>query len=376
MQSQIISTPGALNKIRYNPNGSVSSNSSVVQSQRYKSVFPIVHSSDSDGFLPTDWQYRVLTSKATNISVRTRNVDGTSESVNGYLAAVVPGSYDQSVNIAPKQLALDRCLDELRGDVDLSIDAFQAKSTAQLARLDHHVGKVIQIVRDIKHLHGAKALKGVGGIWLETQYGLLPTLSTIHSLLDPTNPTREYIRAKGKAKEKVLLATTNKSVLPGIDYRFSLSERRAISVKAKALVEIIVSNPVSGSPASISRYTSMNPLSIGWELLPFSFVVDWFVNIGGFIRNVETAFLFQSLFKCGFSTTTTIYDEYVTSLSVTPTPGNSLISSSFVYGNSRTIEVRRIPYTLMPFPRRPQVKASLGSGRMLNAAALLSQFLK
>ena len=35
---------------------------------------------------------------------------------------------------------------------------------------------------------------------------------------------------------------------------------------------------------TLEQFGVLNPASVAWELTPFSFVVDWFVNIGSFLR--------------------------------------------------------------------------------------------
>jgi hypothetical protein len=48
----------------------------------------------------------------------------------------------------------------------------------------------------------------------------------------------------------------------------------------------------------------LNPLTIAWEVLPFSFVVDWFVNIGDCIAEAG-AFNGVTILDGGFSLSTT-----------------------------------------------------------------------
>ena len=51
----------------------------------------------------------------------------------------------------------------------------------------------------------------------------------------------------------------------------------------------------------VSTYTSMNPASIKWELVPYSFVVDWFYDIGSYLRGCETSTIYSSVFKAGWT---------------------------------------------------------------------------
>jgi hypothetical protein len=124
----------------------------------------------------------------------------------------------------------------------------------------------------------------------------------------------------------------------------------------------------------ISNYTSCNPVSIAWELIPFSFVVDWVVDVGGYIRNLESAILTNNRFLGGY---TTIVSRVHNVRSTTG--GNYVGPNQFtVYnlnGNATYVRKDRTIMTNYPFPRLPRFSVDLGSGRMLNAAALLSQFL-
>jgi hypothetical protein len=38
---------------------------------------------------------------------------------------------------------------------------------------------------------------------------------------------------------------------------------------------------------TLSQYGLTNPLAVAWELVPLSFVVDWFVSVGSFIRSIQ-----------------------------------------------------------------------------------------
>jgi hypothetical protein len=124
---------------------------------------------------------------------------------------------------------------------------------------------------------------------------------------------------------------------------------------------------------TLSGFTSLNPASIAWENVPYSFVVDWFVDIGGYMRAAETAMLFRSRFIRGYVTQT----QYVSMnerVNSSKRGANDFVQCN-MYASGVVVTVSRLLLMEFPFPRRPSFKADLGSGRLLNAAALLAQHL-
>lgn len=60
---------------------------------------------------------------------------------------------------------------------------------------------------------------------------------------------------------------------------------------------------------SLDRYGLLDPLSIAWELVPLSFVVDWFLPIGRFLNGLHQPFGLS--FKFGYRTTYVEWDLFV-----------------------------------------------------------------
>lgn len=104
--------------------------------------------------------------------------------------------------------------------------------------------------------------KQASGQWLELQYGWLPLLGDIHTLLN-FNPF---------AGDKISKRATE---------RCSYRGRLGATVVTKETVEygalISVTDPMVGFA---NQAGLLNPGLLAWELMPFSFVVDWFLPVG------------------------------------------------------------------------------------------------
>jgi hypothetical protein len=136
----------------------------------------------------------------------------------------------------------------------------------------------------------------------------------------------------------------------------------------------------------IHDWTSLNPLGIAWELLPLSFVADWFVNVGQTLSLWENYWLYNSKFKSGYQTysykreqnvITRGSQSYPYSLWPNGDPMDYQTASRALYTQSRTIETykNRQPMGAIPFPGGVRVDVNLNSKRILDAASLLQQLV-
>ena len=122
------------------------------------------------------------------------------------------------------------------------------------------------------------------------------------------------------------------------------------------------------------RWTSLNPISTGYEAIPYSFVLDWLIDVGSYLRDVETALLYGNRFIGGYVTHLTACDAGAEISFLRRTSGGW---TYFGQGPSSG-RYRRMSRSLLanyPLPRLPTFKADLGTSRLWSAAALLTQFL-
>lgn len=300
------------------------------------------------------------------------NIGATLTAVNGNLGWAVFGKPDVD---AYGTIAYNKCLDEfyekLRGSIDLSVDIAQA---GQVARMIKGVGNIVRYVNGFPKSFFKGMVQGdlrpvrdLGSRWLEFQYGWKPLASTVFDIYEkhlvPAPDRLMIVRGKGS---DVNYGSHDGYVSNNYPTKTNWWTSTRCEIKARF-------KPSSSMAQTLGEYTSLNPASILWELTPWSFVVDWVLDLGGYIRNMESAFLYGSRLADGYITHSRKVSAY------------GSVSHFQDYGFAR-LQVRsegsfdgsamqRQVLTTLPKPAFPSFKAELGAGRLLNSAALLSQFL-
>jgi hypothetical protein len=112
--------------------------------------------------------------------------------------------------------------------------------------------------------------------WLELQYGWLPLLNDAeagaqalaHQLQTPLQQT---YRMSVRRESRVV-----RTVSAGVMYPST-----ALSVRTHSRSHKVI---VSEHPSFMAKLGLTNPELVAWELLPFSFVADWFIPIGSYLE--------------------------------------------------------------------------------------------
>lgn len=123
------------------------------------------------------------------------------------------------------------------------------------------------------------AAKDVSATWLEYHFGWEPLVKDIYAsievLQNPYKPVRVVGRSRGKR--------TYSNGVTWRGWRLDIPSTFGWRISA----DLSVSNP---NLYRANQLGLVNPAAIAWELVPFSFVVDWFLPIGAFL-NSYTAFM-------------------------------------------------------------------------------------
>lgn len=241
----------------------------------------------------------------------------------------------------------------------LRMFADAAVRTAQLYRRFRHNNpkdwaKVLQ--------HDALPASRLPESWLQVQYGVKPFIDDVQSALEFCNKLAQVrppvFTVKGNARrisryDVDMLHDGNNLVTRIHD---------EISKTAFVRLDYIQTSPLEASLASLGI---TNPFLLAWELLPYSFVADWFVGVGDYVSTWDAAFGFQFL-SGSLSEKVLTVRSGMTQL----TPGRKT-----GYGSARLrarrIDFKRTVYRSSPLPRTPVFKDPTSYGHAANLASLV-----
>jgi hypothetical protein len=267
---------------------------------------------------------------------------------------------DQKVNLALSVLEMHKTIDLVAGRVLQLYNGYRAARKGNFAKAAEHLG--VSYKRK-----GKTQAKN----WLELQYGWLPVLSDIKGAYDEmTRVTRNKgLQFKVTARDKV----THTSVGNSSVYGYDISGEALYLCEAQAIYWFQVENEWLLTQSAIGL---ANPVEIAWELIPFSFVVDWALPVGDYLAALTAQ---QGLSFMGGTHTfrTTVETTYTSS----PWPPESVPNA---WGGPQLItregtasvrmrdkSVLRYALSQKPWPELPSFKNPISTGHALNALALL-----
>lgn len=140
---------------------------------------------------------------------------------------------------------------------------------------------------------GVRVDKGFASNWLEYRYGWMPIYLTMYGSM------KAVYDAMHRADIRILNSRISRELTPDLltcnsdggsfgdtttdaVLRYTLEQKRKLHCQAGYIVEI--TNPTIAAMTSLGL---TNPAALAWELLPLSFVADWFVSIGDCIGQLS-----------------------------------------------------------------------------------------
>lgn len=141
---------------------------------------------------------------------------------------------------------------------------------------------ILKSLRDIQR-------EGIGNAaarkYLEYVYGWRPLMQDIHDLI---------ARGKEKAQAPLLLSASTSTERGGAGPSFSYEDYSTKEVSRYSTVNfsdrvnctlVARVDPEYAGVRALNQLGLVNPLSLAWELVPFSFVIDWVLPIGSVLQS-------------------------------------------------------------------------------------------
>lgn len=298
-------------------------------------------------------------------------VNGVFNSLNRWDELVNEGSI---VDAALANTALIAARGKLKGQsVNLAVAFGERRQTAQL--IGDTAKRLVETVRSLKRGNIRDAMNKLGlshnsrqprgsnwpRHWLELQYGWKPLLSDVYGACDA-------LSKRNKSDWRVTVTATRSSKR---DYSRSWGGNGGgvgsakVSCSAFVRIDALPQNEANISLASLGI---SNPATLGWELLPFSFVVDWLLPVGGWIDSLDAMLGYGEAYTSTSVLTRASWD----------TRGTGSSSGGFTYqnnyvGSKRVVKLERTASAGVPLPSFPSLKDPRSLGHMANGLALLSQ---
>lgn len=277
--------------------------------------------------------------------------------VNGRLMSAVttPDQYEvpsASDRSRLEQTAMNKAIARfMDGKQQLGADfAERQKTISMIGGRVIQAYKILKLVKQGKLGKAVKILKGgrepaskkIAKLRLEFAYGWAPLAGTIHDLCDREFPPLPELYIS----EKVTRPFSRSSGTRETDG----------SIRAGCSFLAVMNSPLV---ASAEKLGLTNPASIAWEVVPFSFIVDWFIPISSYIQSLTAFSGFTIKDKC------LSYSERLYCSNIAKTgEGRTKILKTW----HRSVHIDLV---MRPYPKNP-----FSTGHVLNALALIRALRK
>lgn len=200
------------------------------------------------------------------------------------------GFRDPQILVTTDRLAFEskahhKFLNELT-DVKLSVGQIYAERRKTIALIANRVGSLYRAYRSLRRgrnpFNGNRRSdpKRAPELWLEYTYGWVPLVHDVYDALQFEKNNRPHAHIRKKVKGRLSVEELDGGTLyPYVQWnrRNTVQCTRTYSLGA----DVIVTDP---GWAFLNQFDISNPAALAWELLPYSFVVDWFIPVGDWLR--------------------------------------------------------------------------------------------
>jgi len=261
---------------------------------------------------------------------------------------------------------------QMRGaDANLLVDVAEIRSTLEMLR--DPFSAMHALARKSQKRSGIKNIKeAVAGTWLEYRYGWLPLISSVDGVITALKRPNLLPRRRVHDSMKIASSVTSTTTWPSSVVGSGAVTQTNMSTEEYSVrpYAIYVDNRTTQNHLGIDLGGA---ISLGWELVPYSFVADWFANTGTFLEGLGAYYTTRLL--VGGYTERSFIRETKTALNTTAISGRTVNRSANYTGVSTQLFLNRVP-TLPPpnFTIKPKTFSVEKPKHVLDGIALLSQF--
>lgn len=120
--------------------------------------------------------------------------------------------------------------------------------------------------------------------WLEYSYGWKPLLSDVYTQAENL---AEYMTEKALDPIRTVRASAKTEKVSSYVTQYSYGNWKVrTDTYDRKRGQIVINYKLAEQPSAANVFGITNPLLVAWELVPFSFVVDWFLPVGNMLENL------------------------------------------------------------------------------------------
>lgn len=268
--------------------------------------------------------------------------------------------------------AQSRLLEAVKGhQFNLAVNAAQGKQTVgMVVNAVTSIGGAISDLKKGRFENAARRFgvaprpsklseKDISGRWLELQYGWLPLISDVYEASKAYESITNGPRV-GRVRGSISKSSTQDcSESPTLYHCYGTQKDRHLIIYEFT------------EQMSVARQLGLaDPATVVWELIPYSFVVDWFLPIGNYLENLNQIPTLSGRF---LTIKSTRYQGGNTGQTSSPVNWTKIPTISQFY-----LKIDRVVSSSLsvPKPQFNKLSDAMSPTRIWNAIALVTQRLR
>lgn len=240
--------------------------------------------------LPTSMWVEERTNNAFSGSVTYNGDDGSSWEMSGANGAFVNHGGDGRLVLGSsfgsddnaKSQALTECLNKIGGkqtDVLTNLATLR-QSHSMIASNAVAIASALRAVRHGNIALAAKNLSGrrtMGGLYLEWQYGWKPLADDLVGAFNLFKGDASSVDGRVKETRRITKQISHTQDTPHMGYKWSCEGKAIYTCHLEGIIQ-------NNYLHAANTWGLTNPFFTAWDLVPYSFVLDWFMPVGNFLE--------------------------------------------------------------------------------------------
>lgn len=225
---------------------------------------------------------------------------------NQYYGYKITGDYfakmlsaDPISGVSPQQLIVEEDIEDLSDELSTCVHSKRERTDSNLWESMYELDKSAKLLRQLgtrayklTGLLGGSAQAGqIAKEWLAFRYGVKPIIRDIENVVKAMRKQVSRVRHTSRCFNKIQEERTDYGSYDHDSVRdtYYILRKDVVVIRAMSLDEW------SSSFLTDIGISSKGLLTLPWEILPYSFVADWFANVGDFLNAVAPTFSTKQL---------------------------------------------------------------------------------